>query len=303
MTMVISVVPLILLLLQVYPRPLKSKNEVVDDEHLAYDYLVKYGYMNNNQESLESSKLQSLSLAVADFQAFAGLNTTGRLDQMTMEMMKQRRCGVKDSVNGRTKRFALQGSRWRTRTLSYKIGKYPIKSKLSRRQVDEAMKEAFAVWSEVTNLKFEKIFNGDAHIEIRFETGNHGDDDPFDGEGGTLAHAFFPIFGGDAHFDDEEDWTVKSFRGTNLVMSAAHELGHSLGLSHTDVKSALMAPFYRGYEPKIKLDIDDINGIQALYGEKEENIKSVNTLATQVPSNNNSNDNVVYIYYLIVKKN
>ena len=80
-------------------------------------------------------------------------------------------------------------------------------------------------------------------------------------------------------------------------MSAAHEFGHSLGLSHTDVKSALMAPFYRGYEPKIRLDKDDINGIQALYGEKEENIKSVNTLATQVPSNNNNIDNRVNIKY------
>ena len=140
------------------------------------------------------------------------------------------------------------------------------------------MEEAFNVWAEVTNLKFEKIFSGDAHIEIRFETGNHGDDDPFDGEGGTLAHAFFPIFGGDAHFDDEEDWTVKTFRGTNLVMSTAHELGHSLGLSHSNVKSALMAPFYRGYEPKIKLDIDDIRGIQQLYGEKDEDVKSVNTV-------------------------
>lgn len=234
----------------------------------------------SEESSLESSKLQSLSQAVADFQSFAGLNMTGHLDQVTMEMMKKRRCGVRDTNTGesRTKRFALQGSRWRTRALNYKIGKYPVNNKLSRRQVDEAMEEAFSVWSEVTNLKFNKIFNGDAHIEIRFETGNHGDDDPFDGEGGTLAHAFFPIYGGDAHFDSEEDWTVKTFRGTNLVMSAAHELGHSLGLSHSNVKSSLMAPFYRGYEPKIRLDNDDIEGIQALYGEKEENIKSVNQI-------------------------
>lgn len=100
------------------------------------------------------------------------------------------------------------------------------------------------------------------HIEIRFEKGEHGDGDPFDGPGGTLAHAYFPIYGGDAHFDDSEHWTINSFRGTNLFQVAAHEFGHSLGLSHSDVKSALMAPFYRGYNPSFTLDSDDISGIQ-----------------------------------------
>ena len=58
------------------------------------------------------------------------------------------------------------------------------------------------------------------------------------------------------------------------------ELGHSLGLSHSDVKTALMAPFYRGYEANIRLDKDDIEGIRALYGEKEEvKVKSVNNIS------------------------
>ena len=30
----------------------------------------------------------------------------------------------------------------------------------------------------------------------------------------------------------------------------------------------MMAPFYRGYRPHLKLDVDDILGIQALYGKR-----------------------------------
>ena len=43
--------------------------------------------------------------------------------------------------------------------------------------------------------------------------------------GGILAHAYFPIYGGNAHFDDSEFWTINSYRGTNLLQTAAHEFG------------------------------------------------------------------------------
>ena len=48
----------------------------------------------------------------------------------------------------------------------------------------------------------------------------------------------------------------------------AHEFGHSLGLAHSSVEAALMAPFYKGWDPNLKLAQDDIDAIQALYGEK-----------------------------------
>jgi len=85
-----------------------------------------------------------------------------------------------------------------------------------------------------------------------------------------VAHAYFPVYGGDAHFDDSEYWTVNSYKGTNLLQTAAHEFGHSLGLSHSDQFSALMAPFYRGYQSSLVLERDDVRAIQALYGQKTE---------------------------------
>ena len=46
----------------------------------------------------------------------------------------------------------------------------------------------------------------------------------------------------------------------------AHEFGHSLGLSHSDQFSALMAPFYRGFQSQVSLERDDVVAVQALYG-------------------------------------
>ncbi|XP_054013663.1 matrix metalloproteinase-14 isoform X4 [Hylaeus anthracinus] len=245
----------------------------------AMNYLSQFGYLQPiNPTSGGIISQDTLSKAIAEFQSFAGLNITGDFDEETSKLMALPRCGVKDKVGpgfGRSKRYALQGSRWRVKKLTYKISKYP--RNLPQHKVDTELNKAFKVWSEYTDLTFIQKKSGQVHIEIRFEKGEHGDGDPFDGPGGTLAHAYFPVYGGDAHFDDAEQWTIDSYRGTNLFQVAAHEFGHSLGLSHSDVKTALMAPFYRGYEPYFRLDDDDIQGIQALYGKKSVNAGGIPT--------------------------
>ena len=56
--------------------------------------------------------------------------------------------------------------------------------------------------------------------------------------------------------------------GKNLLWVAAHEFGHALGLGHTSVKSAVMYPYYSGYNKDLRLDQDDIKGIRILYGQR-----------------------------------
>jgi len=53
------------------------------------------------------------------------------------------------------------------------------------------------------------------------------------------------------------------FTGRNLFLVAVHELGHALGLNHSNVEGSVMQPmFNRGYEPNFMLNADDIEGVQ-----------------------------------------
>lgn len=55
--------------------------------------------------------------------------------------------------------------------------------------------------------------------------------------------------------------------GYVLFMVAAHEFGHSLGLSHSNDPGALMYPTYTYRNPDtFVLPQDDVKGIQSLYG-------------------------------------
>lgn len=48
-------------------------------------------------------------------------------------------------------------------------------------------------------------------------------------------------------------------------MIATHEFGHALGLDHSTVPGSLMNPYY-SYVENFQLHVDDILGIQNLYG-------------------------------------
>merc|ERR1711962_1071498 len=136
-----------------------------DKKTSALYYLVKYGYVqpkNTSSALLTEEGLDNyLRAAILDFQAFAGLNQTGELDPVTVELMGTPRCGVRDIIGHgatarRKKRYVLQGSRWQVKHLTYRINKYPSTFRLSKKDVDQTVMKAFEMWQEATGLTFER---------------------------------------------------------------------------------------------------------------------------------------------------
>ncbi|XP_006833837.1 PREDICTED: interstitial collagenase [Chrysochloris asiatica] len=259
-----SNLPLFLLLLwgvgsQGFPVTLETQEQ---DMETVQKYLENYYNLNNDGDQIERQRKNGLPVEkLKQMQEFFGLKVTGKPDAETLKVMKQPRCGVPDVA-----RFVLTEGhpRWETTHLTYRIENYT--PDLPRSEVDNAIQKAFQLWSNVSPLKFTKVFEGQADIMISFVRGDHRDNSPFDGPGGNLAHAFQPgpHIGGDAHFDEDETWT-NNFRDYNLYRVAAHELGHSLGLSHSTDIGALMYPNYI-FSGDVQLSQDDINGIQTIYG-------------------------------------
>ncbi|XP_061817746.1 uncharacterized protein [Nerophis lumbriciformis] len=236
-----------------------------EDESLAEGYLKKF--FNLTEESGPPSRrgINPLSRRLSEMQRFFGLQITGTLDADTLEMMKKPRCGVPDNHFAR---FSIFGNnlKWQKNSLTYRIENYT--PDMSQSEVDDSIVKALDVWAKVTPLRFTRLYSGTADIMISFGRRSHGDYYPFDGRDGTLAHAFAPApgIGGDAHFDDDETFTFRSNSGYVLFMVAAHEFGHSLGLSHSDDPGALMYPMYSYRNPDtFLLPQDDVKGIQSLY--------------------------------------
>ena len=259
-----------------------------DEVNRLQTFLTKFGYLDPEGEGVAARDAFGIDTVAApaqvpaagtfddttegalrQYQAFHNLAVTGELDEATLNMMQQPRCGFPDIGE-----FTDTGRRWPSNNLTY--GFQNFTADLSNGRIIQAIEQAFALWSAVTPLSFRRISVASSpDIVIRFVTGDHGDGNDFDGPGGVLAHAYFPpvppnpptAIQGDAHFDDAETWTVTvpPAAGTfDLVTVAAHEFGHSLGLGHSNVSGSLMFPSYSG--PQRALHSDDINGIRSIYG-------------------------------------
>ena len=242
------------------------------DVRVLQSLLTRFGYLRGTFEP--DHLCRSTERAVRRFQRFYGLKCDGVVGPVTKGWLESNRCGVPDipvSPGGQTPGapFVLRGCSYGRSDLTFAF--INGTSDFAGGREKEIVRQAFQAWEGVANLRFSEVqSNQNPDFRIAWRSGNHGDGDGFDDVGNVLAHAFFPPpcggpNAGDMHFDEAETWIDDpTGNGILLLQVAIHEIGHLLGLSHSQDQSAIMFAFYA--PDRVNLAQDDIDGITTLYG-------------------------------------
>lgn len=232
------------------------------DSEFALKYL-EYYYVENKSVALAVTDTTAL---IKKFQKTFGLKVNGNLDEQTIRAMHWPRCGCPDYKMVKSLSDP-QAAKWGPKRLTYYVEKYV--SGLPKADQDDLLELAFKQWEDNCQLAIDRVTSSST-ANLIISTGS-GRTDNFDGPGGTLAWAYLPPnnnYNGQLlmRFDLSETWiSNERDRGILFLNVACHEFGHMLGLDHSSVQRALMAPYYSPGITKPQAN-DDIPRIQKLYG-------------------------------------
>jgi matrixin/putative peptidoglycan binding protein len=231
-------------------------------------YLNRFGYLAEREIADAGVLDNTTSTLLKRFQRKHGLKETGQFDSATREAMTTTRCGLPDMSNGVDFATTCAWNRCNL-TFAFDVGTndIPLQGEF------QAVRNAFSTWASVVNFTFTEVAPGaNPDVLIGWRPANDPDHNMV---GGVLAHADFPpgcsvvtnTLPKPVHFDDtEHTWNIGAAPNTFDVETVAlHELGHILGLAHSNVAGSVMFPSVSSNFTKRALTQDDIDGIRSLY--------------------------------------
>ena len=244
-----------------------SRGEEDPGFKVVQDFLERFGYLRGGTFG-ESQLDEPTAEALARYQEYNGLPATGRLNAATRELMTTHRCGMPDLDDGVA--FSTRCA-WPNPNLTFAFedGTNDVGGSAEF----QAVRSAFATWAAaVPVVVTETAAAQNPDIVIDWRPANDPDHSMV---GGVLAHADFPpacavitnTLPKPVHFDDSEhQWVVGAVAGGFDVETVAlHELGHILGLQHSNVVGSVMFASVSSNSTRRALTADDLGGIRQLY--------------------------------------
>lgn len=231
-------------------------------------FLQRFGYLAPGAHPTGTLDDQTAE-GLAKFQTFVGIEPTGEFDEATREKMTTPRCAMADMQSGIA--FTTQCKWAKTDlTFAFDVGTNDVAGDGEF----GAVRSVVSTWAAAAPLTFTEVATtASPDVLVGWRPANDPDHSMV---GGVLAHADFPpgcsvitnSLPKPLHFDDEEHtWTVGASPGAFDVETVAlHEFGHILGLAHSSVPGAVMAPFVSDNFTLRTLTADDTTAIQSLYG-------------------------------------
>lgn len=152
----------------------------------------------------------------------------------------------------------------------------PLPASLIRGSIEEALR----VWASAAPLNFVEVPDDGLGYGASTQYGQlrfrhiyiNGPDPPEPADPVAKAQAYYPPgpqYAGDVEFDHSDPWQASgTLHVPDILGAAIHEIGHTLGLGHTDNSNANMYWIFHRFQGlgTGQLFADDIAGIQAIYG-------------------------------------